>query len=325
MEGTKKMPGTIVVAFGGNAIIRPGQKGTFEEQKANIASTCKYLINLIKEGYRLVLTHGNGPQVGNILLKNEMFHELVPPMPLDVIGSETQGYIGYAIQQVLGYELFKNGLDIPVATVITQTVVNGDDPAFQNPTKPVGPFYTEAKAKKLMEERGYRMVEDSHRGWRRVVPSPKPLEIIEWASIKSLVEAGTIVIAAGGGGIPVVRKEDGRLEGVEAVIDKDLAATILAKQVKADMLFLLTEVERVYLDYGLPTQREVARLTAAEAKRYLEEGQFPPGSMGPKIQAAINFVTNGGQGKKERRAIIGSLAKAAEAVAGTSGTEIIYS
>ncbi|QGP91177.1 Carbamate kinase 1 [Neomoorella glycerini] len=312
------MPQTVVMAFGGNAITRPGEKGTFAEQKANVAVTCRQLGDLVRNGYRLVLTHGNGPQVGNLLIKNELAKDIVPAMPLDVLVSNTQGSIGYAIQQVLGYELARQGLQVPVAAVITQVVVAADDPAFQNPTKPVGPFYSEEEAQKLMQERGYRMAEDSNRGWRRVVPSPKPLEIIEKEAIKALTMAGVIVVAAGGGGIPVVRRPDGSLAGVEAVIDKDRAATILASQVGADVLFLLTDVERVCLDYGRPTQREVEELTASEARRYLAEGQFPPGSMGPKVEAAIAFVEAGGE-----KAIIGSLARAAEAVAGRSGTRIV--
>lgn len=312
------MSRTVVMAFGGNAITRPGERGTFAEQKANVTATCRQLVDLVREGYRLVLTHGNGPQVGNMLIKNEMAKDVVPAMPLDVLVSNTQGSIGYAIQQALGYELASRGLKVPVVSIVTQVVVATDDPAFQNPTKPVGPFYSQEEAFKLMQERGYRMVEDSHRGWRRVVPSPKPLEIIERDAIKALTRAGIIVVAAGGGGIPVVRREDGSLDGVEAVIDKDRAATILASQVEAEVLFLLTDVERVCLDYGLPTQREVERLTVGEARRYLAEGQFPPGSMGPKIEAAIAFVEAGGE-----KAIIGSLARAAEAVAGRSGTEIV--
>ncbi|AOQ24906.1 Carbamate kinase 1 [Moorella thermoacetica] len=312
------MPRTVVMAFGGNAITRPGEKGTFAEQKANVAATCRQLVDLVREGYRLVLTHGNGPQVGNMLIKNEIAKDIVPAMPLDVLVSNTQGSIGYAIQQALGYELACHGLKVPVASIVTQVVVAADDPAFQNPTKPVGPFYSQEEAVKLMKERGYRMVEDSHRGWRRVVPSPRPLEIIEREAIKALIRAGIIVVAAGGGGIPVVRRDDGSLAGVEAVIDKDRAATILASQVEAEVLFLLTDVERVCLDYGLPTQREVERLTVSEARRYLAEGQFPPGSMGPKVEAAIAFVEAGGE-----KAIIGSLARAAEAVAGRSGTEVV--
>ncbi|MDN5326001.1 MAG: carbamate kinase [Moorella sp. (in: firmicutes)] len=312
------MPRTVVMAFGGNAITRPGEKGTFAEQKANIAATCRQLVDLVREGYRLVLTHGNGPQVGNMLIKNEIAKDIVPAMPLDVLVSNTQGSIGYAIQQALGYELACRGLKVPVASIVTQVVVAADDPAFQNPTKPVGPFYSQEEAAKLMQERGYRMVEDSHRGWRRVVPSPRPLEIIEREAIKALIRAGIIVVAAGGGGIPVVRRDDGSLAGVEAVIDKDRAATILASQVEAEVLFLLTDVERVCLDYGLPTQREVERLTVSEARRYLAEGQFPPGSMGPKVEAAVAFIEAGGE-----KAIIGSLARAAQAVAGRSGTEVV--
>jgi len=312
------MPQTVVVAFGGNAIIRPGQKGTFEEQKANVQETCRQLVDLVGQGYRLILTHGNGPQVGNILIKNELAREVVPAMPLDVLVADTQGSIGYIIQQSLSFELARRGLKVPVVSVITQTLVDPEDPAFSNPTKPIGPFYSEEEAKKLAQEKGCKVVEDSNRGWRRVVPSPQPLEIIEREAIKALVEAGVIVIAAGGGGIPVVRRPDGSLEGVEAVIDKDRAARLLANEVGAEILFLLTEVDQVYLDYGRPTQRPLHKLTVEEAKKYLKEGQFPPGSMGPKIEAAISFVEGGGQ-----KAVIGSLARAAEAIRGISGTTIV--
>lgn len=312
------MPQTVVIAFGGNAIIRPGQKGTFEEQKANVQETCRQLVDLVGQGYRLILTHGNGPQVGNILIKNELAQEVVPAMPLDVLVADTQASIGYIIQQSLSFELARRGLKVPVVSVITQTLVDPEDPAFSNPTKPIGPFYSEEEAKKLAQEKGCKVVEDSNRGWRRVVPSPQPLEIIEKEAIKALVEAGVIVIAAGGGGIPVVRRPDGSLEGVEAVIDKDRAARLLANEVGAEILFLLTEVDQVYLDYGRPTQRPLHKLTVEEAKKYLKEGQFPPGSMGPKIEAAISFVEGGGQ-----KAVIGSLARAAEAIAGTSGTTIV--
>ncbi|SMB99448.1 carbamate kinase [Thermanaeromonas toyohensis ToBE] len=312
------MPQTVVVAFGGNAITRPGQKGTFEEQKTNVQETCRQLVELVRQGYRLILTHGNGPQVGNLLIKNELARDVVPAMPLDVLVANTQASIGYIIQQCLSFELARQGLKVPVVSLVTQVVVDPGDPAFYNPTKPIGPFYSEEEAKRLAKEKGYKVVEDSNRGWRRVVPSPQPLEIVEKEAIKALVEAGVIVIAAGGGGIPVALRPDGSLEGVEAVIDKDRAARLLANEVGAEILFLLTEVDQVYLDYGRPTQRPVRRLTVAEAKKYLQEGQFPPGSMGPKIEAAISFVEGGGE-----RAIIGSLARAAEAIAGTSGTAIV--
>lgn len=312
------MAKTVVLAFGGNAIVRPGQKGTYEEQKANIQDTCRQVVDLVRAGYRLVITHGNGPQVGSILIKNELAKDVVPAMPLDVLVSNTQASIGYMIQQSLGYELQRAGLNIPVVSLVTQVVVDPGDPAFQNPTKPIGPFYTEEEARRLAAEKGYKVVEDSHRGWRRVVPSPQPLEIIEKEAIKALIHAGIIVVAAGGGGIPVVRRPDGSLGGVEAVIDKDRAARLLASEVGADVLFLLTEVEQVYLDFGRPSQRAVARLTVAEAKKYLAEGQFPPGSMGPKVEAAISFVEAGGE-----KAIIGSLSQAAAAVSGKSGTAIV--
>lgn len=308
----------IVVAFGGNAITLPGQKGTFEEQKANVQKTCRQLVDLVCQGYGLILTHGNGPQVGNLVIKDELAWEVVPAMPLDVLGAMTQASIGYMIQQCLGFELARRGIKVPVVSLVTQVIVDPGDPAFDNPTKPIGPFYTREEAKKLAAERGYKVVEDSNRGWRRVVPSPQPLKIVEREAIKALVEAGVIVIAAGGGGIPVALRPDASLEGVEAVIDKDKTASLLANGVGAEILFLLTEVDQVYLDYGRPTQRPVRRLTVAEARQYLGEGQFPPGSMGPKIEAAISFVEGGGE-----KAIIGSLARVAEAIAGISGTAIV--
>lgn len=311
------MAKTIVLALGGNAITKAQEKGTREEQWSNVQTTCKYIAALAKDGYRIVITHGNGPQVGNLLRKNEIAKDLVPPMPLDVCVSNTQGSLGYAICQNLGNYLAKEGLFTPIAAVVTQVVVDPNDPAFQNPTKFVGSFFSEAEAAQLMAEKGFIMKEDSGRGWRRVVPSPEPKCIVEKDVIQKLLDAGTIVVAAGGGGIPVVENADG-LVGVEAVIDKDMAGQLLANEINADAFFLLTEVERVCINFGRPDQQQLEKMTVAEARKYQAEGQFPAGSMGPKVEAAIRFVTGG----KDRQAVIVSLEKAGLAFSGQSGTVI---
>lgn len=311
------MSHTVVVALGGNAILQPKQKGTAEEQRANVAVTARSIVEMIKEGYRVVVTHGNGPQVGNILIQNAEAGATVPAMPLDICGAESQGLIGYLIQQSLYNILRSEGIDRPVATILTQVVVSREDPAFANPTKPVGPFYTEVKARKFMVEKGEKWIEDAGRGWRKVVPSPKPREIVEAPVIRELVDAGYIVIASGGGGIPVVREADGTLKGVEAVIDKDLAGAVLAREVEAGTLMILTDVERVAINYGKPDQRFLERVTIEEARAYMAEGHFKEGSMKPKVQAAINFAEIGG------RSIISSLNKAREALAGTAGTHVV--
>jgi carbamate kinase len=307
---------TIVVALGGNAVVRAKQKGTYEEQLANVTETCRHIVGMIKLGYRVIVTHGNGPQVGAILLQNEAAKDTVPAMPLDVCGAESQGFIGYMLQRVLRNELKKAGVNQPTVTLITQVVVDEKDPAFDNPTKPVGPFYKEAEAKEHMKEKKWAMVEDSGRGWRRVVPSPDPVDILEKEEIKQLVESDVVVIAAGGGGIPVIRKPKA-LEGTEAVIDKDLAAERLAAAVKADMLIILTDVEKVAVDYGKPSQKWLDSITLAEAQAYHDEGQFPPGSMGPKMLAAIRFLKNGGE-----RVIITKPESARDALRGKTGTHI---
>lgn len=312
------MSQTIVLAFGGNAITKSKEKGTREEQWSNIRNTCSHILQFVKQGHRIIITHGNGPQVGNLLLKNEMTKHVVPPMPLDVCVSNTQGSLGYAIAQTLGSFLRNEGLNIPVTAVVTQVVVNADDPAFHQPTKFIGPFYSAEQASAIMAEKGHIMKEDSGRGWRRVVPSPEPLEIIEKEAIKKLADAGMIVVAAGGGGIPVVRTPAG-LCGVEAVVDKDMAGQLLAQEVGADSFFLLTEVDRVCINYGKPEQQEFARLSVEQAKQFQAEGHFPPGSMGPKVEAAIRFVTSA----PGRQAAIVSLENASKAFTGESGT-LIY-
>jgi carbamate kinase len=315
MKGEKKL---TVVALGGNAILQPGQRGTFEEQMRNVHVTCEQLARMVESGrYKVVVTHGNGPQVGNILLQNEVGKDVAAPMPLFVCGAESQGLIGYMIQQNLGNLLAERGkAGIPIATVVTQVVVDRDDPAFTNPTKPVGPFYSEVDAKALREEKGYDVREDAGRGWRRVVPSPDPIEIFEKESIRQLVDARAIVIASGGGGIPVVR-ENGGLRGVDAVIDKDLAGERLAVDVGAAVFMVLTDVDSVRLHYKKPEEKALSKITVTEAKRYHAEGHFAKGSMEPKIRAAVRFIEAGGE-----KAIITSLDKAFDALEGEAGTTI---
>jgi carbamate kinase len=311
---TKK---TVVVALGGNAILQPGQKGTFEEQYGNVQRTVEQLAAMVLSGkWRLVITHGNGPQVGNILLQQDAAKAVVPPMPMDVCGAESQGFIGYMIQQAFHNVLAHAGRgDIPVATIVTQVLVDKADPAFENPTKPVGPFYSAEEAKRLQAEKGWHVVEDAGRGWRRVVPSPDPKEIVEREAIRLLVENRAIVVASGGGGIPVI-KEDGTYRGVEAVIDKDLAGERLAEDVGAAVFLILTDVDRVRLNYKRPGEKVLDRLTVAEAKGYAQQGHFAKGSMEPKVKACVRFIEAGGE-----RAVIVSLAQAVEAAEGRAGTQ----
>lgn len=311
----------VVVALGGNAILQRGQKGTYEEQLANVRKTSEQIAGMILSGkYQVVITHGNGPQVGAILLQNDAGEAKfgVPAMPMDVCGAESQGLIGYMIQQCLKEIFVKAGRpDIPVATVVTQVLVDKNDPAFKNPSKPVGPFYTEEEAKKIAKEKNWAVINDAGRGWRRVVPSPDPIAIIEKEPIIQLIDAHTVPIASGGGGIPVI-EEDGKLVGVEAVIDKDLAGERLAEAVDADILLILTDVNGVAINYGKPNEKWLRRMTVEEAKRYMQEGHFAKGSMGPKVQAAIRFIEWGGE-----RAIIASLDHAVDAIEGKAGTEIV--
>lgn len=310
---------TVVVALGGNAILQPGQKGTFEEQFENVQHTAEQLAEMVLSGkWRLVITHGNGPQVGNILLQNDAAKHLVPPMPMDVCGAESQGLIGYMIQQSLHNILDRRGRgDIPVATVVTQVLVDKADPAFRNPSKPVGPFYSEEEARKLREEKGWTVVEDAGRGWRRVVPSPDPKAIVERDAIRILVENRAIVVASGGGGIPVI-KEDGTYRGVEAVIDKDLAGERLAEDVGAAVFLILTDVDRVRLNYKKPGEKVLDRMTVAEAQGYAQQGHFAKGSMEPKVKACVRFIEAGGE-----RAVIASLNQATEALEEKAGTQIV--
>jgi carbamate kinase len=311
----------VVAALGGNAILQPGQKGTYEEQLANVKKTAKHLANMImSKKYQVIITHGNGPQVGAILLQNDAGYAAfnVPAMPMDVCGAESQGLIGYMIQQSLR-EIFVEGgrPDIPVATVVTQVIVDRNDPAFENPTKPVGPFYTEEVAKKLAKEKNWTVISDAGRGWRRVVPSPDPKDIAEKEAIRAMIDAHVVPIVSGGGGIPVV-EENGKLKGVEAVIDKDLAGERVAEAVDADVLLILTDVNGAAINYRKPDEKWLRKITVAEAKKYMREGQFAKGSMEPKMLAAIRFIEWGG-----KRAIITSLDKAHDAIESKTGTEIV--
>ena len=309
----------IVIALGGNALQTKNSAPTAEAQLEVVKQTCERIAEISASGYELAIVHGNGPQVGRILLSSETAKDVVPPMPFDVCGAMSQGYIGYHIQQALRYALAKRNIDYPVVSLVTQMVVEANDPAFQNPTKPIGAFYTEEEAKTLMEEKGYAMKEDAGRGWRRVVASPLPRRIVEINDVKQLWN-NTIVITCGGGGIPVVENLDGTLTGVAAVIDKDYAAELLAEQVEADSLMILTEVEKVAINWGKPNQENLDHMSLAEAARYVEEGHFAPGSMLPKVQACMKFV-RANPGKK---AIITSLDKALDALEGKTGTVVTF-
>lgn len=302
----------VVVALGGNALLRRGERGTIDEQRAQVAVAAKSIGAMARRGAGLILTHGNGPQVGRLLLQNIAAQKDIPPMPLDVLGAESQAEIGSILQQALGPLL----APAPVVTVVTQVVVDPSDAAFERPSKPVGPYMLAPKARAL-QARGIAVARDEVRGgWRRVVPSPRPIRFVEADAIRLMVDAGIVPIAAGGGGIPVV-PVDGGYRGVEAVVDKDLSAAVLVQTVEAHMLMVLTDVEHVFVDRGTDRERSIGRMTVAEATRWLAEGQFGAGSMGPKVEAAVSVVVAGG------RAIITSLEAAEDAFDGAAGTEIV--
>ena len=287
-----------VVALGGNALLEAGQKGTIDEQEDNAYKTAERLLVLLERGYNIVITHGNGPQVGNIMLANNAGNKLfnIPEMPLDICVAYSQGFIGYIIEQQLRNVLQSKDMDRDIISIITQVLVNKDDPAFKHPTKPVGPYYTREEADKMSEESGAQFAKDPKgRGYRKVVPSPKPLVVTNTKSIEKIAREGHIVIAVGGGGIPAFYVEENKLQGIDAVIDKDLASSLLAQMINADKLFILTDVPKVCLNFNTPKEEQVDRMTIAEARRYLDEGQFSEGSMAPKIRAAINFVENTGK------------------------------
>lgn len=319
MEDRKKAE-KIVIALGGNALQSGKGPATAEAQLEVVRKTCEHVAQISGMGYEIAVVHGNGPQVGRIVMASEAANsEETPAMPFDVCGAMSQGYIGYHIQQCLLYALNKENRHVPVVTVATQMIVDENDPAFQNPTKPIGPFYTEEEAKKLMAEKGWTMKEDAGRGWRRLVASPKPRRIVEIDAVKQLWDK-TIVITCGGGGIPVLEKMDGHLEGVAAVIDKDFAAELLAEEVSADKLMILTEVEKVAINFNKPDQKDLDHMTLIDAAKYIEEGQFPAGSMLPKVEAAMKFVRM----YPDKQAIITSLDKAVEALNGETGTVITF-
>lgn len=311
------MSKVAVVAIGGNSLIKDDQHHSVPDQFAATRETALHITEMIKAGWDVVITHGNGPQVGFILLRSELASHIIHTVPLDSCGADTQGALGYMIQQCLYNEFLRQGVPKQAATVVTQVVVDKDDPAFSNPAKPIGPFYDEEKAKRYQAQRHWVMREDAGRGWRRVAPSPRPLEIVERSAIQSLVASGYAVIAVGGGGVPVIRHEDGTLHGVEAVIDKDYASALLACTVHADLFLISTAIERVAINYRKPEQRFLEQMTVSEASQYLAEGQFPAGSMGPKIEACIQFVTQCG-----KEALITSPERIADALAGRAGTRI---
>jgi len=309
-----------IISIGGNSLIRRGERGTIEEQFEHTRAVMAHVAGLLGQGYRIVITHGNGPIVGNIVIRNEAARNTIPPMPLYICDADSEGGIGFMLQQTL-YNQFQKVRKASVVTVVTQVVVDRGDPAFSNPTKPIGPFYSEEEAGTLEREKGWVMVEDSHRGWRRVVPSPRPLRVVEADVIRMLADSGVVVIAAGGGGVPVVESPGGDLEGVDAVIDKDLATSCLAREIGAELFINLTTIDRVYINFGKPGQEGLDRLTMAEARRYLAQGEFAPGSMGPKIEAAIEFLEQG-LGKE---VFITTPELIEEAMEGRAGTKIVVS
>jgi len=308
---------SALVAVGGNSLIRAGEKGTIAEQLANTRRTAQAIVSLVRLGYRLVLTHGNGPQVGAQLLRSERASTVVYSQPLDVCGAASQGEIGYLLAQSLHNELAAAGLDMPVASLVTQVLVSADDPAMQQPTKPIGPFFSRADAEEKKRLLGWHIVEDAARGYRRVVPSPDPVEILELDVIRSLVDRGVLVVSTGGGGIPVMLA-NGRLRGVEAVIDKDRASALLATQLGVDLLALTTDTDYVYLNYRKPGQVPLRRVTASQLEEYCRAGQFPPGNMGPKVESVLRFLRSGG-----KEAIITSHENLFDAVTGSAGTHVI--
>ncbi len=307
---------TMLLAVGGNSLIRAGETGTIAEQRANAQRTAVQIVSLIQSGYRIVLTHGNGPQVGAALLRSERGARQVPELPLDVCGASTQGEIGYLLQQSLQTELRLADLHVPVATVVTQCIVMPDDPAMKCPSKPIGPFYSRVDAEERKRLFGWAIMEDAARGYRRVVPSPDPVGIIELEVIRNLADLGVLVIACGGGGIPVVWR-NGNLQGVEAVIDKDRISAWLASRLGVDLFVISTDTDYVYLDYKKPSQRPLRHVSAAELEEYAKAGHFPPGNMGPKIESVLRFLRNGG-----KEAIITSCENLCQAVVGFAGTHM---
>jgi carbamate kinase len=307
-----------VVAFGGNALLRQEDRGTQEEQIARAKQAARWLAEIVRAGYQLIVVHGNGPQVGNILVQAEEASTKIPPQSIDVAVAQTEGSIGFMLQQAIRNRLESISTSGEVATVLTEVEVDANDVAFKRPTKPIGPFFTRYRAEALERDLGWTMREDAGRGWRHVVPSPRPLRILNVETIKHMLEGAEVVIAAGGGGIPVVRGRDGQWRGIEAVIDKDFASALLAAELKADVFIVLTNVPKVAIDFGTPSQQSLDRMTLAEAQKHLAEGQFPAGSMGPKIEAAVQFVKATG-----KSVLITDVEHLREALAGNDGTFIV--
>ncbi len=307
----------VVLAVGGNSLIKDKNHQTVADQYDAANETSKHVTDLLAAGYRVVVTHGNGPQVGFILLRSELSKNTLHEVPLDSCGADTQGAIGYHMAQTLMNQLNKKGMKIPVASVVTQVIVDRNDPGFKNPSKPIGVFYSEEEARKAEAEKGWTLKEDAGRGWRRVVASPEPVEIVEEEAIRTLVEKGMAVVAVGGGGIPVIRLENGDLQGTAAVIDKDRASCLLAKNIKADIFIISTAVPKVAINFNKPNQQFLDKMTVAEAKKYAAEGQFAPGSMLPKIEAAINFLEHGGE-----KVIITTPELLGDAIQGKAGTHM---
>jgi carbamate kinase len=311
-------PKLAVVAFGGNALLRPEDRGTQEEQIARAKQAARWLAEIVRVGYRLIVVHGNGPQVGNILVQAEEASTKIPPQTLDVAVAQTEGSIGFMLQQAIRNRLESVGLGGDVTTVLTEVEVDANDVAFKRPTKPIGPFFTRYRAEALERDLGWTMREDSGRGWRHVVPSPQPLRILNVETIRHMLDTASVVIAAGGGGIPVVRGRDGQWRGIEAVIDKDFASALLAKDLSADLFIILTGVAKVSVDFNKPTQKALDRMTIAEAEKHMAAGQFPAGSMGPKIESAMRFVKSSG-----KQVLITDVERLREALAGQDGTLIV--
>jgi carbamate kinase len=307
-----------VVAFGGNALLRPEDRGTQEEQIARAKQAARWLAEVVRLGYKLIVVHGNGPQVGNILVQNEEASTKIPPQTLDVCVAQTEGSMGFLLQQAIRNRLDGIGVGGDVATILTEVEVDPNDPAFKRPTKPIGPFVTRYRAEALERDLGWTMREDAGRGWRHVVPSPRPLRILNLQTIVHMLDSAAVVIAAGGGGIPVVRGRDGQWRGVEAVIDKDFASSLLASELHAEMYVVLTGVANVSINFEKPSEKALDRITVAEATRYLAEGQFPAGSMGPKIEASIQFVSRGG-----KQVLITDVEHLRDALQGNDGTLIL--
>lgn len=309
-----------LIAFGGNALLPENQRGLQEEQMRNAQQAAKLMVHIVRKGYELIIVHGNGPQVGNLLIQMEEAVTKIPPFTLDVCDAMTEGSMGFMLEKAIINELRTGSLDKEVATIVTQVLVDREDPAFQNPTKPVGPFYSKYRAQMLAREKKWTVIEDAGRGYRKVVPSPRPIDVVPKWIVRDLVRAGRIVIAAGGGGIPVILDGHGLFKGVEAVIDKDFVASLIAREVKVDLFIILTNIERVYLDFGTPNQRPLDVMTVDQAREYLHQGQFPAGSMGPKIEAAIEYIQAGGE-----EVLITSARHLKAALIKRSGTRIIAS